>query len=299
MLNTNESKLILLAMRRNRVYLGFVLFLGFVLRLHAASGPNEPQNAGAESGRLDTVELQRKAESALARIQRNDVGEGIVDATYYIELAAHVEPRQAIPALEAYFARSHESDFRNEIASVLVSLGDEDPQYWNLVLRQAQSVLSEDSPDPFGGEQGGGPTSPCRSEAFLKWAKDHNLSRDKACKEATLGIGEKFRPLADTGDRRGMPVLENALKARNSLIQRMAAQGLVLIGHRDAITLVIEAIERAPQDQARALADRLIESDDSRAEAVIHQYMPDVNFLEARQFRAQLAQWRRPILTSK
>lgn len=271
MLNTNESNLILLAMRRNRVYVGFVLLLGLVLRLYAASGPNESQNAGAESGRLDTVDLQRKAESALARIQRNDVGQGIVDATYYIELAAHVEPRQAIPALEAYFARSHESDLRNEIASVLVSLGDEDPQYWNLVLRQAQSALSEDSPDPFGGEQGGGPTSVCSSEVFLKWAKDHTLSRDKACTEATLGIGEKFRPLADTGDRRGMPLLENALTAQNSLIQVMAAKGLVLIGHRDAITLVIEAIERAPQNQARALADLLIESDDSRAEAVIHQ----------------------------
>lgn len=286
-------------MRRNRVYVGFVLLLGFVLRLHAASGPNQAQNARAESGHVDTADLQRKAESALARVQRNDVGQGIVDATSYIELAAHVEPRRAIPALEAYFARSHESDLRNEIASVLVSLGDEDPRYWNLILRQAQSALSEDSPDPFGGEQGGGPTSVCSSEAFLKWAKDQNLSPDKACNEATLGIAEKFRPLADTGDRRGMPVLENALKAWNSLIQVMAAHGLVLIGDRDSITLVIEAIEHAPQDQARALADCLIESDDSRAEGVIHQYMPDVNFLEAHQFRAQNAQWRRPILTRK
>lgn len=285
-------------MRRNRFCVSFVL-LGFVLRLHAISGPNEAQNAGAESGHHDTVDLQRKAESALVRVQQNDVGQGIVDATYYIELAAHVEPRRSIPALEAFFARSHESDLRNEIASVLVSLGDEDPQYWNLILHLAQSALSEDSPDPFGSEQGGDPTSPCGTGAFLQWAKDHNLSPDKACKEATLGIAEKFRPLAETGDRRGMPVLQSALKARNPLIQMTAAHGLVLIGHRDAITLVLEAIERAPQNEARTLADILIESDDSRAESVIHQYMPDVNFLEAHQFRVQNAQWRRPILTSK
>jgi len=271
-------------MRQIEVHVGFVLLLGFVLFLHAAAVPNEPQNAGAESGHLDTVELQRKAESALARVQQNDVGEGIVDATSYIELAAHVDPRRAIPALEAYFARSHESDLRNEIASVLVSLGDEDPQYWNLILRQAESALSEDSPDPFGGEEGGGPVSTCSSEALLNWAKNRNLTSDEACKEATRGIAEKFLPLADSGDRRAVPVLQKALKARNSLMQVMGSRGLVLIGHRDAITLVIEAIERAPQHQARVLADGLIESDDPRAESVVRQYMPDINFPEARQF---------------
>jgi len=36
----------------------------------------------------DSVELQRKAEAALERVQRNDVGYGIVDATSYIEMAA-------------------------------------------------------------------------------------------------------------------------------------------------------------------------------------------------------------------
>jgi len=287
-------------MRRIRFSVASVLSLGFVLVLQAATGPNEAQVAGTKSsGNLDNVDLQREAESALDRIQQNDVGQGIVDATYYIELAAHVEPGRAIPVLEAYFARSHESDLRNEIASVLVSLGDEDPQFWNLILSQAQSALSEDAPDPFGMEGVSGHTSPCTSEAFLNWAKNRNLTHDEACKEAMQGVPEKFRPLADAGDRRAIPVLQKALNAQNSLIQVMAAHGLVLTGDRDAITLVIEAIERAPQNQARHLADSLIEADDPRAESVVHQYMPDVNFLEAQQFRAQNAQWRRPILTKR
>src|SRR5579862_2834374 len=95
---------------------------------------NEPQTAGTESsGYLSASELQRKAEFALDHIQRNDVGDGIVDASSYIEWAAHVEPQRAIPVLESYFTRSHESDLRSEIASVLVSLGDGDPQYWSLI----------------------------------------------------------------------------------------------------------------------------------------------------------------------
>jgi hypothetical protein len=290
-------------MRRHRSSVGFALLFGFALVLQAAAGQDEPQTAGTESsGPIDPVALQRKAESALDRIKRNDVGQGIVDATYYIEMAAHVERGRAIPALEAYFARSHESDLRSEIASVLVSLGDEDPQYWNLILRQAQSALSKDPPDPFGIGEAIRPTSPCTSETFLNWAKNRNLTSDEACREATLDIPGKFRPLADTGDQRAIPVLQEGLKARNSLIQGIAASGLVLTRDRDAITFVIEAIERAPQEQARLLADILIESDDPRAESVVHEYepnMPNVNFPEAHQFRLQLRQWRRPILISK
>lgn len=285
-------------MGRLRFSDGFALLFGFALVLQAAAGPNEPQTAGTESsGPLDPVALQSKAESALDRIKRNDVGQGIVDATYYIEMAAHVKPRQAIPVLEAYFARSHESDLRSEIASVLVSLG-KDPQYWNLILSQAQSALSEDTPDPFGIGEVGGLTYPCTTATFFNWADKRNLTPEQACKAATLDIPDKFGPLADTGDRRAIPVLQEGLKARNSLIQMTAARGLVLTADREAITLVIDAIQRAPQDQARDLADNLIESDDPRAEPVVRQYMPDINFPEAHQFRVQSSQWRRPILAN-
>ena len=88
----------------NRIHcsLGCFLSLGIVLVLHASSGPTEAQLAGTKSSHhLDAIDLQCKPESALDRVQRNDVGQGIVDATYYIELAAHVEPSRAIPVLEA------------------------------------------------------------------------------------------------------------------------------------------------------------------------------------------------------
>jgi HEAT repeat protein len=286
-------------MRRN-LSAGYVLSLGIVFALWAAAGPNKAQIAGTQSSdHLEAVDLQRKAESALDRIERNDVGQGVVDATYYIEMAAHVEPRRVIPVLEAYFARSQEPELRSEIASVLVSLGDEDPQFWNLILNQAKAALSEDPPDPFERGQTGKSSVPCSSEPFLNWAKNRNLSAEEACRDACLGIPQRARPLAESGDRRVIPVLEEALNSRNSLIQMMAAHGLVLTGDRDAITLVIEAIEHAPQDKAKRLAYNLIESDDSRAQSVLHQFSPDVNFREAHLFRAQNAQWRRPILTNK
>ena len=271
-----------------------------MLALALAAGQSGTQIRKTESSRhLDAAELQREAESALDRVQRNDVGIGITDARYYIELSAHVEPTRAIPVLEAFFNRSHEADIRSETASVLVSLGDKDPRFWNLIFNQAQSAINEDPPDPFAPGEGGGPQELCSSLAMHDWARSRNLAPDEACKEATIGIAEKLRPLADAGDPRGIPILQQALKSRDQLVQMLAAGGLVLTGNRDAATLVMAAINQAPPAQARLLADSLIESDDPRAEAVVHQYLPDTNFADARQFRRDLAQKHRPILVDR
>ncbi len=289
----NEKLLaILLPMRRIRFFVSYVLLLGSLLVLRASTRQDVPK-----TDVIDSVELQREAEDALDRVQRNDVGQGIVDATSYIELGAHVPRLRAIPVLEAYFARTHESELRNEIASVLVSLGDEDPRFWNLILHEAQTALAENAPDAFG--DGDELSGPCTSEALLAWAKKRNLTPQDACTEATVGIGARIRPLADSGDPRVIPVLQNALKASNRMIRMMAVHGLVLTRDRDAITLVIDEIQRSPQAQGQPLVDLLIESDDPRAESVVHQYMPEINFREAHQFRAQISLRARPILTGR
>src|SRR5579862_8828762 len=133
---------ILLAMSRTSFPVGYALSLVFVLVLRVAAAPTEGQIAGTQpSEHLDAVDLERKAESALDRVQRNDIGVGIVDATGYIELAAHVDAVRTIPVLEAFFSRTQEQDIRNETASVLVSLGDQNPQFWNLILHQAQTAI--------------------------------------------------------------------------------------------------------------------------------------------------------------
>lgn len=114
-----------------------------------------------------------------------------------------------------------------------------------------------------------------------------------------MGIAERIRPLADSGDPRVIPVLQKALKAPNRVIRMMAVHGLVLTRDRDSITLVIDEIQEIPEAQAQPLVDLLIESDDPRAESVVHQYLPEINFREAHQFRAQSSLWRHPIMTGR
>ena len=227
-IQNGKVRTILLAMRRTAFSATYVLSLGFVLVLCVAG-----QIVGTQSSdHVDAVDLERKAESALERVQRNDVGVGIVDATEYIEWAAHVEPRRAIPVLGAYFVRSREPDLRNEIASVLVSLGDEDPQFWNLILNEAKAALREDPPNPFEIKRAGETSVPCSSEAFLVWAKNRNLSLEEARTEVTVGLPQRLRPLANSGGPRVIPILREALKSRNPMIQVIAAHGLVLTGDR-------------------------------------------------------------------
>lgn len=276
-------------MKANALAGGCVLALALALGVGVSA-------AQTPSDHPDGVQLRRNAESALEKIQRNDVGQGIVDATYYIEIAAHVEPDRAIPILEAYFARAREAELRSEIASVLVSLGDKDPKFFDLILQEARSAVDADPPDPFANGQGSNSQMPCSSDEFFDWAKKRGLSPERACRQAASDIPQKLRALADSGDRRGIPELQKALRARSSLIRGLAAQGLVLTGDREAVTSVLDAVAQAPQDEASNLAQTLIESDDPRAESVVHQYVPEINFQEAREFHAKRAQLRRPIL---
>ncbi len=273
------------------------LSLGLLFVQAAAAQAVPGSDPAAASNSFEALDLPHKAEVALDRIQRNDVGAGIVDATYYIETGAHADPKRVIPVLEAYFDRSHEQDLQNELASVLVSIGDTDPRFWNLILALAKAAIDSDVPDPFGMENPAGPSQPCASSALHGWASANNLSVEDACRQATMDIPQKLLPLAHTGDPRAVPVLQEALKSRNSLIQSIAVQGLVLTQDRDSVTLILALIQRVSHFQAQSLASILIESNDPRTDAIVRQYMPDVNLADAKQFRAKSAEWRRPLLT--
>ena len=275
------------------------LWLGLLIFVHwgrAQTTLKKPAPTSTTPNSFESQDLPHQAEIALDRIQHNDVGTGIVDATQYIELSAHADSKRVIPVLEAYFAKADEQDLRNEIASVLVSIGDPDPRFWGLILAQAESALADDSPDPFA-QNAAGKSAPCSSPEFLTWAQAKKLSPKAACRHAAVTVSQELLPLADSGDPRSIPVLRRALEARNTAIRAVAVKGLVLARDRDSIPLIVQLIRQAPPFEAHALADTLIEFEDPLAEAVVHQYLPDINLDSARAFRAKLLQWRRPLLT--
>ena len=282
------------------ISIGCALALAIAHAANAAGKQEQPEvPASAPSSGVPQQDFKAKVEDAFNRVSRGDLGTGIEDATAYIEVAAHADPQRVIPVLEALFDKSTEQEFRVESASVLDSIGDQNPRYFDLLVEQANIALKNDGPDPFGATDLSDPTGMCDSPDFLAWAKAYDRTPEAACKVATIDAPFGLRSLAETGDPRAIPILQDALRAQNFMIRIIAARGLIMTHDRDSMTLIIDMIQTTSNFEAQRLADCLAESDDPRVGALWHKYSPETTFADARKFRAELTQWRRPILIRK
>lgn len=208
-----------------------------------------------------------------------------------IVTAAKAGPALAIPILEQSFdkvkyADTQESfDPKEQIANALVSLGDKRNVYWDYLLEQATLAVDGDVPFPFalGGDPNAPtapkqlqPTPPKRPELtpeFLAWAKAHNLSPESAEEDAMYWLPGKVLFLAETGDPRGVPLLQRALWSKNFLIQSSAAQGLAQAQDKDSIPLLIAACERSPAAAGAIALFALVYFDDPEAQAAAAKYL--------------------------
>jgi HEAT repeat protein len=73
--------------------------------------------------------------------------------------------------------------------------------------------------------------------------------------------------LAMTGDPRGLPLLRQAMRSSNFMIQAMAAKGLAKLQDKESVPSIIAACERAPSDVAPAIAEALAFIDDPNAQS--------------------------------
>lgn len=131
----------------------------------------------------------------------------------------------AIPELKKQFAASQDEFTREAVAPALVNLGDKDPIYWDYLVREAIVAVDSDEPFPsgFGAD---GKVAPGLSPQFTAWAQTHNLTTEAAADLAMHNLPGKVLPLAETGDRRAIPLLRRALSSPHFLIQEMGAEGL-------------------------------------------------------------------------
>ena len=229
-------------------------------------------------------------EDALRHLDRNDVGYGPVDALSFAEVAAQAPPEQAIPALERFYEK-HKNDppdeqlgipyLRDNLASLLVQLGDPNPIYWNVLVSEADLALASEVPYP--NLTNGKTLEDAFTPEQKAWAKAHNMSLPQAFREATFIPSQKFAPLAKTGDPRALPILRTGLKSENLMIQSLAAGGLGLLRDKDSIPVII-AICRARQPPlAYFVAASLVFFHDPTADKVYHEYFPDRDIENERQ----------------
>lgn len=233
----------------------------------------------------------KQAEEALERLDANNVGQGPVDADFYATAAAQAPPERAIPVLERFYEK-HKDDpigedglppLRDKLASLLVQLGDPNPVYWNLLVSEADLALSSQAPFPAAADAK--TWDDLYTPEQKAWAKAHNISVDQMSKEAMLIAPGRLVPLARSGDPRALPILRSGLKSENPMIQDVAAAGLAILRDKDSIPVII-AISRARQGfDAHFIAENLMFFHDATADKVYHEYFPEVNIEQARQFR--------------
>lgn len=181
---------------------------------------------------------------------------------------------QAIPGLKRQFELAQDELSKDSIASALVRLGDKDPIWWEYVAQQATAAIESDAPSPMGFDLNG-KTVPGPSSEFIAWAKVHNLTINAAEEIAVRELPGKVAFLAETRDRRAIPLLQRALSSPNVLIQTRAAQALEKFQDKGSIPLIVGACRRAPADAAAAIANfSLARWDDPVAKNAAKEFMP-------------------------
>ena len=174
---------------------------------------------------------------------------------------------------------------KGKIADALVRLGDTDATYWNYLVTQATAAIDSDMPLSIAFDAKGKPIPGQISPEFTAWVKAHDMSLGEAANQvAFLPIRVTF--LAETGDKRGVPLLRRALQSKNPMIVVMAAKGLALAKDKDSIPLIIDACKRSAWPPA-PIAESLIFFDDPLAQREADTFLPQDSARSLRDGRAK------------
>jgi len=212
-------------------------------------------------------------------------GEDTPESINYVEEIAKQGNVEAVPVLEKKFARTEDVIDKEHIASALVRLGDKKEVYWEFLVRQATAAIESGIPG-LNGYDSQGNMVPGLSPQFTAWAQARHLSLVAAEEQSRLFFGAVMW-LAVTRDWRAVPLLRQALSARNYMIQTAAAEGLAAIQDTESIPLIIDAVKKAPAEAGAVIARSLVYFDDPEAQAAVDKYVPKDSAKVLREDRAR------------
>jgi HEAT repeat protein len=194
------------------------------------------------------------------------------DSMFYAGKAATTHPKETLAILKQNFANTQDESQQAQIASALLSLGNKEDIYWNVLLRQATSALEDNASSVVKNNSQGKPIEgPSPEDA---WAKQDMLFN-------------RVITLAEIGDPRGVPFLQRALSSSNPDIQMIAAGGLARTRDNDSVPLLINMCKTVSPDMASALASQvLVYFDDPRARSAVDHYLSKEAAKFARQEKA-------------
>jgi hypothetical protein len=181
---------------------------------------------------------------------------------------------EAIPDLEKLYSQTQDVDDKAKIAQVLVKLGDKDNTYWNFLVQQAMPAVNSDAPSPIVFDPQGKFVKGQPSPEFIAWSKANKRDPSAAAIDAVYTLPGNVMMLGATDDPRAIPILRQALRSPNPIIQAVAARGLADIKDKDSIPLIVDACSKRPTDAAAMIAESLVYFDDTQAQDAVDKYVP-------------------------
>ena len=191
---------------------------------------------------------------------------------YHAEIIAQAGAVEAIPDLEAQFARATDFFNKAKFAEVLVRLGDKKVTYWNYLAQVVQPALDTAEPDPVSYDAQG-KIVPGPSHEWIAWAKSHNASAH-AAQESVYVRPILLKLVADSGDSRAIPILRRALLSPNELLAGVAAKGLAKFHDAASVPLILAKCRKSPAEGAAFIAESLVYFEDPEAQAAFNKYVP-------------------------
>jgi hypothetical protein len=238
--------------------------LAAVTLVSVATGQQSPTQSQKPSYANDPASVP----IAIARVEKGDF------APVDVEIIARWHAVQAIPLLESQFKRNNDTFTKSKIANALVRLGIKDGPYWEFLEDQARQVLQDEPPTPVDYDANGRAIPDQPSKKFIEWANKHHMSVEEAFRNTVFDAAGVFVDLGSSDDARAIPILRQALRSQNQLIEMQAALGLAELHDTDSVPEIIKACENAPKEAASAIARSLVYFDDPAAQRAVDAYVP-------------------------
>jgi HEAT repeat protein len=151
---------------------------------------------------------------------------------------------RVMAALRAAFDTHEQKRTRQDLAIVLMRLGDKDDKYFRYLEAFAKEAVDSDAPDMFVYGADGVPLKPAQwSPEFYAWSARHGMPIDSAVKQAyqTFPSDLGLFSVAAT-DPRGTELLRRGLQSHNPLVVFTCASILASINDTASIPVVLQLI---------------------------------------------------------
>jgi hypothetical protein len=175
---------------------------------------------------------------------------------------------------EQIFALTKDSQRKERIASILLSIGITDQNYFRYLADEAKKALAHDHDMPWPVLYGEDGVAQTLNPVLNDWCKEHQLSFQEAQNVQNYEFPIAWYYLSAARDARAYELFLKGLHSPNIMIAISAAHGLAVLQQPRAIDEMIAAARETPSEARFEIAKSLLFFSDPKAQAAAEELTP-------------------------